>query len=63
MDTELIQFHSTGTVSLKCMVGVNNNTKEMDCEGSWDKVQEMMKTKFDGTWDDMKVVKIDIKKR
>ena len=27
----------------------------MECEGSWDKMQEMMKTKMGGKWEEMKV--------
>ena len=28
----------------------------MECEGSWEKMQEMMKEKLGGKWEEMKVV-------
>ena len=28
----------------------------MECEGSWDKMQEMMKEKMGGKWEEMKVI-------
>jgi len=43
-----------GIFCLQCKVGVNNETSAMECEGSWDKMQEMMKEKMGGKWEDMK---------
>merc|ERR1712055_495018 len=43
-----------GFFALQCEVGVNNETSAMECEGSWDKMQEMMKTKMGGKWEEMK---------
>jgi len=43
-----------GIFSLQCEVGINNETSAMECEGSWDKMQEVMKDKMGGKWDEMK---------
>eukprot|EP00092_Neocalanus_flemingeri_P027335 GFUD01029646.1.p2 GENE.GFUD01029646.1~~GFUD01029646.1.p2 ORF type:complete len:120 (+),score=38.09 GFUD01029646.1:107-466(+) len=43
-----------GIFCLQCEVGVNNETSAMQCEGSWDKMQEMMKEKMGGKWEEMK---------
>ena len=37
-----------GIFCLQCEVGINNETSAMKCEGSWDKMQEMMKEKMGG---------------
>merc|ERR1712179_463950 len=39
-----------GIFALRCEVGVNNETSAMECEGSWDKMQE----KMGGKWEEMK---------
>merc|ERR1712179_128032 len=44
-----------GFFALQCEVGVNNETSAMECEGSWDKMQEMMKEKMGGKWEEMKL--------
>ena len=46
----------SGLFALQCEVGINNETSAMECEGSWDKMQEMMKVKMGGKWEEMKVV-------
>ena len=44
----------SGIFCLKCEVGHNNETKVMDCHGSWDQMQMTMKEKLGDTWDDIK---------
>merc|ERR1711915_183913 len=43
-----------GILCLQCEVGINNDTQAMECEGSWDKMQEIMKEKLGGKWEEMK---------
>ena len=50
----------SGIFCLKCEVGHNNETKEMDCHGSWDQMQMTMKEKLGDTWDDIKQNMIDL---
>merc|ERR1712215_58451 len=52
--TLLVVATIQGVFCLKCEVGVNNETTPMEGEGSWEKVQEMMKEKMGTKWEDMK---------
>ena len=35
----LMPDHCAGGFALQCMVGMNNETKPMECSGSWDQVE------------------------
>merc|ERR1719458_1880614 len=53
--TALILFGLfNGGFALKCMVGLNNETKPMECSGSWEQVQEDMKTELGDQFEAMK---------
>jgi len=53
--TALILFGLfNGGFALKCMVGLNNETKPMECSGSWEKVQADMKTELGDQFEAMK---------
>ena len=38
---------------MKCYVGLNNETQAMECTGSWEKTQEMMKEKLGDKWTEL----------
>ena len=38
---------------MKCYVGLNNETQPMECEGSWEKTQVMMKEKLGDKWTEL----------
>ena len=38
---------------MKCYVGLNNETQAMECEGSWEKTQDMMKEKLGDKWTEL----------
>ena len=44
-----------GVLCLKCEVGMNNDTQSMECAGSWDKMQDIMKKELGSKWEAMKV--------
>jgi len=53
--TALILFGLfNGGFALECMVGLNNETKPMECSGSWEKVQEEMKMKLGDQFESVK---------
>merc|ERR1711892_281192 len=54
MSAVLILTAMQGIFCLQCEVGINNETSAMECEGSWEKMQEMMKEKLGGKWEEMK---------
>ena len=43
-----------GAWCLQCEVGLNNETKAMDCKGSWEEMQAVMKDKLGDQWDNIK---------
>merc|ERR1712058_124037 len=43
-----------GLLALKCEVGLNNETQAMECTGSWESVQNTMKTKLGAKFDQIK---------
>merc|ERR1711981_348535 len=53
--TALILFGLVnGGFALQCMVGLNNETKPMECSGSWDQVQKDMKEKLGDQFESVK---------
>ena len=38
---------------MQCHVGLNNETQAMECEGSWEKTQSMMKEKLGEKWTEL----------
>ena len=43
-----------GSWCLQCEVGLNNETKAMDCKGSWEEMQNVMKDNLGDQWDSIK---------
>merc|ERR1712168_1269489 len=46
----LMVFSFEEVAGLKCEVGYSNETQIMECEGSWEKVQMMMKEEMGNKW-------------
>ena len=53
MDINISQTFADGSC-LKCEVGVNEDVKALECEGSWGHMKDAMKDKFSSHWDDVK---------
>ena len=51
----VLHDYITGISGLECLVGLNNDTQALECEGSWQAVQDRMQQQLGDQWQQTKV--------